>query len=182
MAKDIRFNIKLNVDGRDVVIGASTDVKEMAHQLGIAHKESRTFLSSFRDYAGVNVAFQGMNAAIQGLVNQLSEFTRASAVQEQAETQLATAMRNTMGASDAEVQSIKELCAAQQQLGVIGDEVQLAGAQVLATFASQRETLLTLIPALNDMAAGMDGLNVTSSTMESAAKTLGKALRWRRWG
>lgn len=177
MAKDIRFNIKLNVDGRDQVVTASTNVKELANQLGIAHKKTRSFSSSFKSLTGLNVGVMAMSSAIQGLVSQLGEFTRASAVQEQVETQLATAMRNTMGASAEEVQSIKDLCASQQQLGVIGDEVQLAGAQVLATFASQRETLLTLIPALNDMAAGMDGLNVTSSTMESAAKTLGKALQ-----
>lgn len=177
MAKDIKFNIKLNVDGKDMVVQASTNVKELAGQLDIARDRGESVRNALLKWNNASMAIGQMSSMIQGLVNQLSEFTRASAVQEQAETQLATAMRNTMGASDAEVQSIKELCAAQQQLGVIGDEVQLAGAQVLATFASQRETLLTLIPALNDMAAGMDGLNVTSSSMESAAKTLGKALQ-----
>jgi hypothetical protein len=42
-------------------------------------------------------------------------------------------MRNTMGAREEDIQSIKDLCSEQQKLGVIGDEVQLAGAQKLAT-------------------------------------------------
>ena len=35
-------------------------------------------------------------------------------------------MRNTMGATEEEIQSIKNLCSAQQELGVVGDEVQRA--------------------------------------------------------
>ncbi|MCH5319881.1 MAG: hypothetical protein J1E38_09275 [Paramuribaculum sp.] len=36
------------------------------------------------------------------------------------------AMRNSMGTTDGQIQSIKDLCSAQQELGVIGDKVQLA--------------------------------------------------------
>lgn len=43
-------------------------------------------------------------------------------------------MRQRMGATDKEIQSIKELASAQQEIGVIGDEVQLSGAQQVATF------------------------------------------------
>ncbi|MDE6702114.1 MAG: hypothetical protein K2K00_00370, partial [Muribaculaceae bacterium] len=49
---------------------------------------------------------------------------------------------------DAEIQSIKDLCSAQQQLGAIGDEVQLAGAQKLATFLSEKNSLAALIPVM----------------------------------
>jgi hypothetical protein len=30
MAKDVKFNIKLNIDGREHVVEVSTDLKEMA--------------------------------------------------------------------------------------------------------------------------------------------------------
>ena len=50
-------------------------------------------------------------------------------------------MRQRMGATEASVQSIKDLCSQQQQLGVIGDEVQLSGAQQIATFLTQESTL-----------------------------------------
>ena len=38
---------------------------------------------------------------------------------------------------------------AQQELGVIGDEVQLSGAQQMATFLKQKQSLEVLIPAIN---------------------------------
>lgn len=44
-----------------------------------------------------------------------------------AEAKLATVMHNTMDASEEDIQSIKKLCAAQQELGVIGDEVWVVG-------------------------------------------------------
>lgn len=62
-------------------------------------------------------------------------------------------MRNTMDAREEDIQSIKDLCSAQQELGIIGDEVQLAGAQELATYLSQKESLEQLIPVMNDIVA-----------------------------
>jgi len=56
-------------------------------------------------------------------------------------------MRNTMGASAAENREIRELTAAQQALGVIGDDVQQEGAQELATYLELTSSLKTLIPA-----------------------------------
>ncbi|MGI6218329.1 MAG: hypothetical protein ACOYJE_00460 [Bacteroidaceae bacterium] len=38
MAKDVKFNIKLQIDGKDHVVAASTDVKELAEQLKISQK------------------------------------------------------------------------------------------------------------------------------------------------
>ena len=35
MAKDVKFNIKLNVDGKDVVVQASTNVQQLADKLGV---------------------------------------------------------------------------------------------------------------------------------------------------
>lgn len=118
---------------------------------------------------GVQSAVQSLQSAMQGL-------TRAYAIQQEAETKLASNMRNTIGASDAEIQSIKDLCSAQQQLGVIGDEVQLAGAQELAVHVRHTETLKTLIPAMNDMIAKEKGLSATQESATNIAKILGKVM------
>ena len=67
-------------------------------------------------------------------------------------------MAQRMGSTEAEVQSIKDLCAAQQQIGVIGDEVQLSGAQQIATFLNEKDSLETLIPAMNNLIAQQKGL------------------------
>lgn len=176
MAKDIKFNIKLNVDGKEQIVSASTNVKELASNLGIAKDSMSGFRDAMRTFANVSMAIQGLNSAIQGLAQQVKDLTDAYAVQEQAEVQLATAMRNTMGASDEEIASIRELCAAQQQLGVIGDEVQLAGAKELALHVRSKAAIEALIPVMNDLAVKQDGLNVSSSTTASIAQMMGKAL------
>ena len=79
--------------------------------------------------------------------------TDAYAAHSVADARLAQAMSNTMGASDEEVQSIKALCSAQQQLGVIGEDVQVAAAQELATYLEYSDSLKAIIPIMNDMAA-----------------------------
>ena len=75
--------------------------------------------------------------------------------QEEAEAgaKLAAVMRNTMGARNAEINSIKELATQQQRLGVIGDDIQIAGAQELATYLSKADNLKKLMPVMNDMVA-----------------------------
>lgn len=85
-------------------------------------------------------------------------------------------MRNTMDAREADIQSIKDLCSAQQELGVIGDEVQLAGAQELATYLSEKQSLEQLIPVMNDMLAQQYGLNASQENAAQIATMLGKVM------
>lgn len=106
----------------------------------------------------------------------MQAFTEAYNAQIEAETKLAKVMRNTMGAAQAQVDSIKALTAAQQKLGVIGDEVQLAGAQELATYLSKTESLKTLIPVMNDMLAQQYGLNASQEQATQIASMLGKVM------
>ena len=101
----------------------------------------------------------------------------AYAVQEMAETKLATVMAQRMGVTEAEIQSIKELCAAQQQIGVIGDEVQLSGAQQIATFLQEKDSLETLIPAMNNLLAQQKGLNATTGDAQQIGNLFGKAMQ-----
>jgi len=96
--------------------------------------------------------------------------------QAEAENRLARAMRNTMGTSNGEIQSILDLAAAQQKLGVVGDEVQLAAAQELSTYLSLSSSLQTLIPVMNDMAVQQYGYNVTAEQTTSITTMLGKVM------
>lgn len=81
-----------------------------------------------------------------------------------------------MGAREEDIKSIKDLCAAQQKLGVIGDEVQLAGAQELATYLGEKESLEKLIPVMNDMLAQQYGINATQENAANIATMLGKVM------
>ena len=120
----------------------------------------------------IGLAIQG----VKGVLDSMSTLTHAYDAQSEAETKLAQVMRNTMGATDADIQSIKDLASAQQQLGVIGDEVQLAGAQELATYLEKKEALQALLPVLNDMVAQQYGLNATQESSVGIATMLGKVM------
>ena len=123
-------------------------------------------------------AFNVLNivGVVKGAVGAFKEFTDANQAQQEAETKLAQVMRNTMGASDAEIQSIKDLTAAQQQLGIVGDEIQLAGAQELGTYLEKTESLKSLIPVMNDMVAQQYGYNATQENAVNIATMMGKVM------
>ena len=114
--------------------------------------------------------------SVQTAINAVQQFTEANQVQQEAEAKLALVMRNTMSASDAEIQSIKDLTAAQQQLGIVGDEVQLAGSQELGTYLEQTESLKKLIPVMNDMIAQQYGYSATQESAVNIATMMGKVM------
>ncbi|MBQ1798059.1 MAG: hypothetical protein IIZ89_01670, partial [Muribaculaceae bacterium] len=176
MSKEVKFNISLLVNGKEQVVQATSSVRELGKQMREVRKHSRTMRDSMLSFAGISTAVASMSYGLQQVTGLLKTYTQAYATQIQAETQLATAMRNTMAATDDDVAAIKSLTAAQQQLGVVGDEVQMAGVKELALHTKRRANLEALIPLMNDLAVKQDGLNVSSSTTTSVAQMLGKAL------
>lgn len=132
---------------------------------------------------GLEKQFKGLAkvAAAAFSVKAVVNFTKATkeayTVQEQAEVKLATVMKQRMGATDAMIDSVKELAAEQQKLGVIGDEVQLAGAQQVATYLTETESIKTLLPAMNDLLAQQQGLNASSGDAVNIANLMGKAMQ-----
>ena len=147
-------------------------VQKVTQAVGVAQNAVSTFSP-----VGA-AAFNVLNIAgvVKGAVGVMKEFTDANQAQQEAETKLAQVMRNTMDASDAEIQSIKDLTAAQQALGVVGDEIQLAGAQELGTYLEQTESLKKLIPVMNDMVAQQYGYNATQENAVNIATMMGKVM------
>ncbi|MDD3251914.1 MAG: hypothetical protein PHV18_05070 [Lachnospiraceae bacterium] len=120
-------------------------------------------------YAGV----RGIRMGVQFVADTIS----LQNVQNEAETKLGAIMQQRMGASPAEIQSIKALTAAQQGLGVVGDEVQLSGAQQLATFINSSDALSTLIPAMNNLAVQQNGVNVNTQDAINIGNMMGKVMQ-----
>ena len=138
-------------EGADGLKALTIDADGLAKALKSDVSEAECFTQKLANWSGISVGIEQLQGVISNLQSVLKGLTDAYAVQVQAETQLEVAMRNSMAATDGEIQSIKELCSAQQQLGVIGDEVQLAGAQKLATFLSEKNSLEALIPVMNHL-------------------------------
>lgn len=97
-------------------------------------------------------------------------------IQAQAEVKLATTMRQRVNASDQEIDSIKKLASAQQAIGIIGDEIQLLGAQQIATFVRRKDSVDKLIPAMNNLLAQQKGLTATDQDAVNVANLMGKVL------
>ena len=96
--------------------------------------------------------------------------------QTQAEQKLAEIYKSRMGVGKQAVASTLALATAQQKAGVVGDEVQLAAAQQLATYAKYPSTVNTMLPALNNLLVQQKGLNGTQEDATALANLFGKAM------
>lgn len=123
------------------------------------------------------IGMVGAYVSIHSAVNAIKDVLSAENTQIEAETKLTTVMQQRMGATDQMVQSVKDLTAAQQGLGVVGDEVQMAGAQQMATFLNNSDALQTLIPAMNNLAVQQNGVAVSGENMKNIANMMGKAMQ-----
>ena len=155
----------------------TADAKEVGKALSEVQEEAEKAKQSVITWAQAAQAVDALQNSIAQLQGVLCDLTQAYQVQLVAETQLDTIMRQRMGSTDAEIQSVKQLCAAQQELGVIGDEVQMSGAQQMATFLKQKQSLEVLIPAMNNLIAQQDGLNATTQDAVSVGNMMGKAMQ-----
>ena len=115
-------------------------------------------------------------SAIKSFISLYNSFSSAYETQSSAETRFAVALRNSSDATQDQIDSIKELTSEYQQLGVIGDEVQLTGLQKLSTYVSSAESVKKLLPVLNDMTAQQYGFAASSENALSIATVLGKVL------
>ena len=151
MAQTVEFRLNLSVDGKEHVLTTTDDVKHLAEELGIAKGSGENLRNELLKVKNITQVFQNATQGIQEVNSTLLDLTDSYATQQINETKLANNMRNTMDARDEDIQSILDLSSAQQQLGVIGDEVQLVGAQELATYREKKSSLEALIPVMNDM-------------------------------
>lgn len=160
-----KLNVKLTADtddfkrGMDNAADGAEKTENAVGSLGNTLKTVKSLLVGF----GVGKFFKDAESAYNTqMIN---------------EVKLQTIMQKRLGATSDEINAIKELASAQQQIGVIGDEIQLAGAQQIATFAKQKETIATLIPAMNNLIAQQYGFEASTESAVSMGNLLGKALQ-----
>ena len=163
-------------------VGASSDsaakkVDGLEKEVDSLNKTKLTGISgSFSGFLKTVGPIAIMTAGVVKLTQAIGNSRGAYEAQAVAERQLSAVMRNTMGSRREDIQSILDLASAQQKLGVIGDEVQLSGAQELATYLTKTGTLERLIPVMNDMLAQQYGLNASQEQAAQIASMLGKVM------
>ena len=173
---DKTVSIWLKLEGSGDIKTLTLDAKELGKAMKATLKEAEPLRKSMMDLTAVGLGIDSLNKSLGDITSVINDLCGAYDVQIEAETKLMTVMQQRMGATEAEVQSIKDLCSAQQALGIIGDEVQLAGAQQMATFVLSKETLEQLIPAMNNLVAQQKGLKATGQDAVNKGNLLGKAM------
>lgn len=156
----------LNFDTKISTSGFSKGIKSISGLLG-----------------GIKSSLAGITSALGAAFNVSAVVSYAKAAKEaynvqlEGETKLETIMKQRMNATDDMTESIKEFTAQQQELGIVGDEVQNAGAQQVATFLKEADSIKTLIPAMNDLLAQQKGLNASTGDAVTVANLMGKVLQ-----
>ena len=158
--------------------------------MAISGGDGSIILDTKVDTKGLNSGLNSMKGAItkiggllaaafsvKMLTNFVKEIRNLYKIQMENEVKLATVMRQRMKATDDEIKSMLELASAQQQIGIIGNEVQLAGLQQIATFATQKETIETLLPAMNNLIAQQYGYEASTESARNVANLMGKVLQ-----
>lgn len=115
--------------------------------------------------------------AITKFVSALNSWINKSIGAAAASDRLAVTMRNATDASDGQIQAIRDLTQEYEKLGVVSADAQQAGAQELATYVGQADSVRKMLPVLNDMVAQQYGYNATAEEATSIATMLGKVLQ-----
>lgn len=160
------------------IIEAESKLKHFNAEMNKVKYANITALGNSFKTAGQNMRMAGMYSTIGAgvLVMSGKKLLEMNSKQQQAETKLIEIYKTRMGVDKQAAQSTMELASAIQKVGVVGDEVTLSGAQMLATFAKTPETVNTLLPALDDMLVQLYGTNVTEEQAANTAKLFGKVL------
>ena len=145
--------------------------KQQALAVGNAFKTAGSKIKSAGRTITTTVSVYGMAGIYAG-----SKLIEMSEKQAQAEQKLAEIYKTRMGVGKQAVKSTLDLAAAEQKAGVVGDEVQIAAAQQLATYAKYPSTVNTMLPALNNLLVQQKGLNGTQEDAVGLANLFGKAM------
>lgn len=172
----ISITFKLDGDGNGFKTLAQ-DAAGLKQAITATLSEAKQLKGNVINFAALATGIDAAQRSFGQLQNLIGDLSKSYQQQEVVETQLTTVMRQRMNATDDEIASIKELASEQQKLGVIGDEVQLAGAQQVATFLKEKSSIETLLPAMNNLLAQQNGVNATQSDAVSVANLMGKAMQ-----
>ncbi len=172
----ISITFKLDSDGKGFK-DLANDAEGLKKVITSTVTEAQQLKGNVINFAALATGIDAAQRSFNQLQAGMQNLAHAYAVQEVNETRLATVMQQRMGATAAEIQSIKDLASAQQELGVIGDEVQLSGAQQIATFLNEKASLETLLPAMNNLLAQQKGLSATTQDAITVGNLMGKVMQ-----
>lgn len=166
---------------------AQTKAVQAAQQktVSFVNKANNKFLGLVKGIGRATLAITGLAGAFSlvGLKRFAGEAMELANKQIEAETKLEAALKHVdsiaAGGTGRLKQAKKELLGVAseiQKVGVIGDDVTIAGMQQLATYGMTEKQIAKLAPGLADLLAQQKGLNASQEDAVTYAKALGKAM------
>lgn len=146
---------------------------------------NQKFLSLAESVAkiGLGIAAIGTGLAIVGIKNFADEAIEKANAQVAAETKLVTILNNVKaiqeqgaGAADRAAKSLEAYASQLQTVGVVGDEVTIAGMAQLGTFQMTEEQIKTVSRGMLDLLVNQKGLNATQEDAVNVANMIGKVM------
>lgn len=172
-AKDTSFSID---NGGKSAKELASDFEQAGSKTSVFGEVLKANLLSNAITSGLNILSDSIRKITHSFADFVSSGMSATLEFRESQSKLTQVMRNTMDASDEEVQSIIRLAEAQERLGVISKNSQIAGAQELGTYLERKETLEAIIPVMNDMLAQQYGVNASQESAVTIATMLGKVM------
>lgn len=192
--KNINILLKLQDKFTKPLQGTTKEIRAQKAQINAATKNIRAFgnkansvfLGGVKGAAKMAAAFTGLGgvisvASLKGLLSETQELAQA---QVEAETKLEAVLGNVKSIAAGGTEAVKAAkealmgtASAIQGVGVIGDEVTLAGMQQLATFQLGTKEINTLSKGMTDLLAQQKGLNASQSDAVGIANLIGKAMQ-----
>lgn len=169
-------SVKIRIDDSGTFKNVTVDAEDLNKAIKHVTKQANDFNKSLVNWSQAASASESLNSVISSLRNTFADLASGFNDDQVGLAKLTQAMRNTMGASDDMVASVEGLIDAQERLGVIEKDAQLAGAQELATYLELGDSLKTLIPVMNDMAAQQIGIGASGESVAQIASMLGKVM------
>jgi len=173
------------------LIEAKTGVYETRNEIDDLSKstdEAGKKTSVFGDVLKANLAAEVIKTSITFIIGGIKQITGAvkdyvsegqamATAAQQSHTLLTQVMRNTMDATDDEIQSMIKLAEAQARSGVVSQTAQTTALAELASFVAKKEAMEDMLPVMNDYIAYQYGTTASEEQARNVATALGKAIQ-----
>ncbi len=156
---------------------SATDAEQAGARIEAANRRQQSSLGSlFAKIGQIRLGYFAVAAAVTSVIASVRNWTTAASTQANAEARLETAIRNGAGATQEQIQALKDLAAERQRVTRFGDEQTIAAQAQLATFRLTAEQIGELIPRVQDLAEANRRQGRTNVDLEQSAILVGRAI------
>ena len=184
MAKNIAILLSLKDQFTTPLQKANRTVKETKDALKKAERQVKAFTNRIK--SGMKTVAKwgaiGFGALTAGAVLFAKQAIDAAKDKLKADKLLETNLMKQANFKKEHIQMLKDEASALQDVGVVGDDVAVAGAGQLAVYKLKAEQIKTILPIIDDMVAKEKGFNGTQEDAIAMADVFGKAVEGKTKG